>query len=342
MDQRSGERHRNTANAKSRDSLTGVLNKNTAEEQISSRLREKQGGTLFLCGVDGIKRINEQYGHLAGDECLKQAARILSFMIQPKDILGRRSGDEFVVFMPDCQDAQRAEAYAQRINNRFSTSRDRENKKVPYSMTVVWALHDGCIPGALFERADAEMRRRRAEQELSGGRERKERNHYTRDIRQVRKELLEQIKRPGAYCQDYETFKGIYRFLARGIIRSGQKACVILLTMVNEEGGTPLLQEKDMLMEQLGETIGDTLRIGDVYTRYTSSQYLLLVINAEKCQADLIAQRIRERFLARRHSNDVLIHRCYELEPAQIGEMAGDGGDGSGTGTTAGEAAGKW
>lgn len=89
MYQKPDEKIREKANRESLDSLTGVLKKNVAEEQIASNMREKQGGALFLCGVNYIKRVNEQYGYLAGDERLKQTARILSYMIRPNDILGR-------------------------------------------------------------------------------------------------------------------------------------------------------------------------------------------------------------------------------------------------------------
>jgi hypothetical protein len=70
-------------------------------------------------------------------------------------------------------------------------------------------------------------------------------------------------------------------------------------------------------MKQLGEDIGITLRIGDVYTRYSSSQYLLLVIDTTEEKADRIVDRIRERFLDGRQGEDVLIHHCYELQSAR-------------------------
>ena len=92
---------------------------------------------------------------------------------------------------------------------------------------------------------------------------------------------------------------------------------MILLTVVDGQGRNPLPYEKDMLMEQLGEDIGVTLRIGDVYTRYSSSQYLLLVIDTTEEKADRIVDRIREQFLDGRQGEDVLIHYCYELQPAR-------------------------
>ena len=74
-------------------------------------------------------------------------------------------------------------------------------------------------------------------------------------------------------------------------------------------------------MERLGEHIRSTLRIGDVYTRYSSCQYLVLVIDAAEGQADMIADRIKGKFLAGSLGNDILIHRCYELQPARIREI---------------------
>lgn len=305
-----------------RDSLTGVLKRTIAEVRIISKMREACGGTLFLCAVDFMKQINAQYGHLAGDECLKQAAQILSYMTHPGDILGRRSGDEFVIFIPDCQDEQEAQENCRRIQDRFRGG-VKVNGKITLSVTVVWALQR---PGdtwlKLTERADAQMERQKTAREMTQRRSRQEKDRYTTDVREVRKELMEQIQKPGAYCQDYKAFKDIYRFLARGIIRSGQKACVILITVVNEEGGSPGLLEKDGLMEQLGETIGAALRIGDVYARYSSSQYLLLVIDTTERQVDMIVDRIKNQFLADRQGNNVLIHNCYELQPAQIGKTA--------------------
>ena len=331
------ERSKEKINKKNQDSLTGVLKKDAAEAQIASRMKEKSGGALFLCDVKYINQINERYGHPAGDACLKQVARILSYMIHPNDILGRRSGAGFVIFLPDCQDTGRAEEFAGYLNNRFCASREKWGGKIPLSLTIIWILRkpaDTCA--ALFTRADALRKEQRAALEENEKQDKKRKDYYIKDIRQVRKDLREQISKKGAFCQDYETFKGIYRFLARGLIRGGQEACVILITLVNQEGGSPWLYEKDTLMERLGEDIGSTLRLGDVYTRYSSSQYLLLVIDATKNQADTIVSRIREKFIADGHNNDVLVHRCYQLQPAQTEDIADVGSGGCGPEKSAG------
>lgn len=304
------------------DSLTGILKKDVAEEQIASMIKRKPGGALFLCDVNQLRKINDQHGHLAGDECLKQTAQILTYMAAQEDILGRWGGDEFLIYKPNCKDIQRAQEICERIENRFRVGRRKEKGKVSFTVTVVCVLcRSGDTCRKLFERAYAELDKCKAALHIAGEQTDDRRDPYIMDVRRVRKDLLEQINIPGAFCQDYETFRGIYRFLERGIIRSGQKACIILITVVNGQGESLLPYEKDALMERLGNDIQSTLRIGDVYAKYSSSQYLVLVIDTTEGQADMIADRIKGKFLAGSIGNDILIHRCYELQPARIGEM---------------------
>lgn len=302
------------------DRLTGIWNKRETEAQIASVMHG--GGSFFLCDIDKLRRINDQYGHLAGDECLKQVAQTLGYMVRRDDVLGRIGGDEFVIFMPDCTDSQRAEEIGRRIENRFNANRRKENKGIAVQVATACTLwHEGDTYQAMFERASAELAKRKTDCNRTGERQGAEKDTYKKDARRVRDDLIEQIKKPGAYCRDYETFKSIYRFLERGIIRSGQKACVILITVVDEKGRSLSPHEKDAMMERLGEDIRQTLRIGDVYTRYTSSQYLILVIDTTEGQADMIAERVRNQFLADRGESDILVHYCYELQPARIKEI---------------------
>lgn len=303
------------------DRLTGILKKNVAEARIASLLGAAKGGTVFLCNIDNLKRINAQHGHLAGDECLKKAAQILLYLSRSNDVIGRRSGIEFLLFMPGCREEEQARAMCGRIENRFRTECGKEKEKTwgPLSVTVVYAVwRPGDTCKRLLLRADEELERQRAEEFLSQKRQEKRRDHYIKDVDRIRRELNEQIKKTGAYCPDYEAFKGIYRFLERGLIRGGQKACIILITVVDGEGRSLHPNEKDILMEELGETIGAALRIGDVYARYSSSQYIILVIDTAENQTDIIVERIRENFLADSHGNNILVHHCYELQPARV------------------------
>lgn len=308
-------------NEDSVDRLTGLRNECSTRSRITEKMQE--GGSLFLCDIDRLRRVNDQFGHFEGDECLKQVARTLGYMIRSGDILGRIGGDEFVIFVPGCRDRQTAEGVRRRIEARFRTEKRRGARGISLSVMVGIAVRqNGDSYQKLLKRAEEELARRREEAGTKAGRRtEKPGDNYQQDVKQIREDLMEQIRKPGAYCQDYETFKCIYRFLERGLVRSGQKACVILMTLVDGEGRSISPHEKDVLMEQLGKDIHEALRVGDVYTRYSSSQYLVLVIDTTEEVADMVADRVKERFLPAREDSGLLVHYCYALRPARILEL---------------------
>lgn len=85
----------------SHDSLTGLLNHASAKKRIESRLAERPQGTfaLVLFDLDKFKAANDTYGHLFGDELLRQLAVRLRRSVRSGDIIARVGGDEFIIFM---------------------------------------------------------------------------------------------------------------------------------------------------------------------------------------------------------------------------------------------------
>jgi len=86
------------------DPLTGVYNRhffNEMFEREEERIRRyNQTVCVLMMDVDGLKYINDTYGHLAGDKVLKTIADILKSAIRESDILARFGGDEFILLMP--------------------------------------------------------------------------------------------------------------------------------------------------------------------------------------------------------------------------------------------------
>jgi two-component system cell cycle response regulator len=83
------------------DALTGLHNRRHFEERLGSELaaalRHGRPISLLLCDVDHFKGINDEYGHLAGDETLKMVAFVLRGAVRKEDVLARYGGEEFVV-----------------------------------------------------------------------------------------------------------------------------------------------------------------------------------------------------------------------------------------------------
>ncbi|MBH9552537.1 diguanylate cyclase [Inhella gelatinilytica] len=101
------------------DGLTGLHNRRALDERLQVELRHaaRQGDSVAvaLVDVDHFKRYNDQYGHLAGDEALRQVAAALQrSMLRPVDMAARYGGEEMVCLLPQTE-AQGAQAVGERL-----------------------------------------------------------------------------------------------------------------------------------------------------------------------------------------------------------------------------------
>ncbi|MDP5207951.1 GGDEF domain-containing protein, partial [Alishewanella sp. SMS9] len=96
-----------------RDTLTGIPNRAAYEARLDLEFKRwlRQGTPLciILGDVDFFKKINDSYGHSAGDKTLRVIAKILQQSIRQTDFLARYGGEEFVIIMPDTKLSQTSE-----------------------------------------------------------------------------------------------------------------------------------------------------------------------------------------------------------------------------------------
>ena len=78
--------------------------------------REKSSITILLADLDYFKKVNDSYGHLVGDEVLREVARRLLLSVRSYDLVGRYGGEEFLIVLNNC-DAKNAFARAETIRN---------------------------------------------------------------------------------------------------------------------------------------------------------------------------------------------------------------------------------
>jgi len=97
-------RFEETLKSAHQDFLTGLLSRsafqNLFEQELSRAKRHKYDTTLIFFDLDNFKNINDEHGHLAGDEALKQVGAILLGSKRKEDIACRFGGDEFVILLP--------------------------------------------------------------------------------------------------------------------------------------------------------------------------------------------------------------------------------------------------
>lgn len=87
------------------DAVTGIRNRQYFDEVYDQEwrraVRQKYAMTIMLVDIDHFKRVNDTYGHLAGDECLAVVAKDIDSMFnRPSDVVARYGGEEFIVILP--------------------------------------------------------------------------------------------------------------------------------------------------------------------------------------------------------------------------------------------------
>jgi diguanylate cyclase (GGDEF)-like protein len=105
------------------DFLTGALNRGGFEQRLDTELaRSRRAGTscgLVVLDVDHFKRVNDSFGHAAGDQVLRDLASVVEAAKRRSDVFGRIGGEEFAVILPDT-DADGAATFAGHLRMRLS------------------------------------------------------------------------------------------------------------------------------------------------------------------------------------------------------------------------------
>lgn len=149
------------------DPLTGLPNRRALDERLAqewSRLL-RHGGHLvvIMADIDHFKNVNDQFGHPAGDEVLRQVARLLADGCRESDMAARYGGEEFVVVAPETT-AQAAADFAERLRLSIcSRPREVRGKVVEVTVSFGVADHEGRkTPEELVQAADEALYRAKA------------------------------------------------------------------------------------------------------------------------------------------------------------------------------------
>jgi len=146
------------------DGLTTLWNRGVIMDLLGRELarsrRERISTALLMCDLDHFKNVNDTYGHLAGDDVLKETAKRLLASVRSYDFVGRYGGEEFLVVLNNCNPAYafaRAEEIRKAIAQRPVPS---SSGPVPVTMSLGLLLSQewGCRPmEELLHEADAAL-----------------------------------------------------------------------------------------------------------------------------------------------------------------------------------------
>lgn len=137
------------------DALTGLANYRRLSEELASEIkrsdRTERAFAVLMFDLDGMKQINDRYGHLAGNRALCRLADIFRFSCRSIDTAARYGGDEFAIVLPETG-ANDAALVRKRICDRLSS--DREEPLLSVSVGMAVYPEDGATIDTLFQAAD--------------------------------------------------------------------------------------------------------------------------------------------------------------------------------------------
>ena len=142
------------------DSLTGLLNRRSLDEILSNEIgrHSRYGGSfsLIILDLDLFKSFNDTFGHLAGDELLRQIGAIMKNTVREADQAFRYGGDEFAILLPQTS-PDAALKVAERIRQQTFATVEIESKPISISLGVASWPADGLSPEEVLASADAAL-----------------------------------------------------------------------------------------------------------------------------------------------------------------------------------------
>jgi diguanylate cyclase (GGDEF)-like protein len=143
------------------DGLTGLLNHRAFYEALEQELALPGPLSVVLLDVEGLKRVNDTAGHLAGDALLRRVGEVIRLHVRAEDVVARYGGDEFALVLPRC-DAKTAIKIAARIRRALLDSGGgREEPRTTVRYGVATSPQDGTLPRQLVGTADRRLYRMR-------------------------------------------------------------------------------------------------------------------------------------------------------------------------------------
>lgn len=309
--------------AKSYDFLTGLPMRNLGE-RLTAEFMQTHDGCLVFLDMDNLKKINDIYGHKAGDRALKCLGKLLQKRAD-QGISCRLGGDEFLMFLsdtdPDSLSLQMDDLF-QKFHNittddpelRFatlsaglclcSTDDSFEDCYSKADKALYYVKQNGKNQFFFYQQID------RSTLAASGS---------GKDLKLVAESLQKSGIYVGALDLNYRDFARQYEYMSQLVTRSQCRCYLAMLTIETLVDTVPDIESIEQALEYMEQAIRQNIRRVDICTRYSSLQYLIILFEPDETHIPDIIERIFTQYYRQCDSNDFQPSYEYlEISPQEL------------------------
>ena len=278
------------------DFLTGLPMRSRGEKLVS-QFMQKYDGCLVFIDMDNLKQINDTHGHKAGDRSLKLLGTLLSDMT-PDAVVCRLGGDEFLLFMPNATETT-ITAQVHTLFDKFNAAKakDIEIRNASLSaglcMTTTKDAYEDCYTKA--DKALYYVKQNgkgslyfyhQLEQKLISD------SAINKDLTLIARSLRSSGDYSGALDLDYRQFAKLYEYINQLGIRHQYPGYLVMVTMDTAPEQMTYIENIEEALECMEHSIRQSIRSVDIYTRYSSMQYLIILFKPDENYIPKIMNRI--------------------------------------------------
>lgn len=301
------------------DFLTGLPMRSRGEK-LTAQFMQQYSGCLIFIDMDNLKKINDIHGHKAGDRALKVLGTLLT-EVSPNSIVCRLGGDEFLLFIPKT-DKEQVTAFIQNLFEKFehATSEDPEIQYASISAGLYLSAKgepfEDCYSKAdkalyhvkqngkqgffFYQQMELDL----SENEVTG-----------KDLGLIAHALSESGRYNGALNLDYREFAKIYEYMNHLNERYKHHCFLIMVTIDTAPGSVTHTENREQALACMEQAIHEKIRRVDIYTRYSSMQYLLILYEPDETQIPKVMDRIFQYYDTLYDKKDFI--PSYEYRPIQ-------------------------
>ncbi len=284
-----------------RDALTGLLSRSAGEVQIAEAIQDNMGCLAFV-DVDNLKRINDTMGHKAGDRLLMQVGAILSECAK-NSVVCRLGGDEFLLYMKDAT-RESAVACVESIMKQFHQKKEEDVAVRQASLSVGLCMTTPMdVYADVYNKADKALyyvkRNGKAGYCFYKNEDQIHHNHVNVDLIQVKEALKASGDYNGALNVEYREFAKMFEYVINLQNRYHHEVHLVMITLENQVGDRLYIDELEETMAYMEMAIKETIRTSDICTRYSSVQYLVILLEAGDINVKMIVERIFSNYFKR-------------------------------------------